>query len=370
MNATIMNAESKVGSGLSYWELVRRRFRRNHYGMAGFCGCILVIFIALLSGFVAPYSVEHKDRLAIYSPPQKIRVIASEGGLSRPHVLGFREDMHPTTFEITFVPDPKKRADIALFVEGEEWDFLGLTFTIHLIGSTNGSPIHLLGTDGLGRDIFSRMLHGTRITLLMGFLVMAAACLVGTVVGVSSGYYGGPLDMVVQRVVEFVKSFPDLPLYLALVAIMPRRAEPMTIFVMFATILVLLRWADLSRELRGKVIAIRSMEYVRSAVAVGASDQRIIYRHIIPNTSSHMIVWATYQLPEVILLESFLSFLGVGVQAPMVSWGTMLNQVRDFQSFAAAPWMLAPVGMIVLSVLAFNAFGDGMRDAMDPYSND
>lgn len=365
-----MNAEAQSGPGLSYWQLVRRRFRRNRYGMAGFFGCLLVIFIAIFSGFVAPYGAETKNRDAIYSPPQTVRIIAPEGGLTRPYVLGVTEEMDPNTFEITFIPDPEKRVNLALFVEGDEYRLFGLTFDTHLIGSSDGSPIHLLGTDGLGRDIFSRMLHGTRVTLLMGFLVMAAACVIGTVVGVSSGYFGGRFDMIVQRLVEFVKSFPDLPLYLALVAIMPRRAEPLTIFIMFAMILVLLRWADLSRELRGKVISIRSMEYVRSAVAVGASDKRIIFRHIVPNTSSHMIVWATYQLPEVILLESFLSFLGVGVQAPMVSWGTMLNQVRDFQSFAAAPWMMAPVGMIVLSVLAFNAFGDGMRDAMDPYSND
>lgn len=370
MSDLSMNAESRTGPGLSYWQLVRRRFRRNRYGMGGLAGCLLVVLTALFSGFLAPYPVEHKDREAIYSPPQVIRILSDDGGLTRPYVLGFIEEMDPNTFAITFVPDETKRQYISLFVEGEEWTFLGLTFDTRLIGSSDGSPIHLLGTDGLGRDIFSRMLHGTRITLLMGFCVMAAACLIGTVIGVSSGYFGGRLDLVVQRLVEFIKSFPDLPLYLALVAILPRRAEPVLIFVLFAAILVLLRWADLSRELRGKVIAIRSMEYVRSAVAIGASDKRILFRHIVPNTSSHMIVWATYQLPEVILLESFLSFLGVGVQAPLVSWGTMLNQVRDFQSFAAAPWMLAPVGMIVLSVLAFNAFGDGLRDAMDPYAND
>lgn len=366
-----MNAEAGANTAhLSYWQLVRRRFLRNRYGVAGLIGCLVVILSAVFSGFIAPYAAETKDRSAIYSPPQAIHIFAPEGGLTRPYVLGFREDMDPNTFEITFVPDPEMRQDLALFVKGDEWSLLGLTFETRLFGTVDGGFIHLLGTDSLGRDVFSRMIEGTRITLLMGFIVMGAACLIGTAVGVSSGYFGGRFDMVVQRVVEFVKSFPDLPLYLALVAILPRRAEPMTIFMLFAAILVLLRWADLSRELRGKVIAIRSMEYVRAAVAVGASDKRIISRHIIPNTSSHMIVWATYQLPEVILLESFLSFLGVGVQAPMVSWGTMLNQVRDFQSFAAAPWLMAPVGMIVLSVLAFNAFGDGLRDAMDPYSND
>ena len=368
--AISMNAEASTGPGLSYWQLVRRRFLRNRYGVIGLVGCLLIVVTAVFSGFLAPYDGETKDRTAIYSPPQLPKIIAPEGGLTQPYVLGYTEDMDPNTFEITFVPNPEARQNLALFVKGDAWTFLGVEFETRLIGTTDGGFVHLLGTDSLGRDVFSRMVEGTRVTLLMGFLVMAASCLIGTIVGVSSGYFGGVFDMLVQRIVEFVRSFPDLPLYLALVAVLPRRADPITVFILFASILVLLRWADLSRELRGKVISLRSMDYVRSAVAVGASDQRIIGRHIVPNTSSHIIVWATYQLPEVILLESFLSFLGVGVQAPMVSWGTMLNQVRDFQSFAAAPWLMAPVGMIVISVLAFNAFGDGLRDAMDPYSND
>ena len=371
MSDISLNAEEiKSGVNLSYWQLVRRRFLRNRYGVIGMIGCLFILISAIFADFIAPYHPETKDRKTIYSPPQMIHFFHPNGGLTRPYVMGYTEEMDLATYEITFVSNPEDRHELGLFVKGDKWTFLGVTFERHLIGTLDGSFVHFLGTDSLGRDVFSRMLIGTRITMLMGVLVMTASCLIGTIIGVSSGYFGGRFDMIVQRLVEFVKSFPDLPLYLALVAILPRRAEPMTIFVMFACILVLLRWADLSRELRGKVISIRSMDYVRAAVAVGASDGRIIRRHIVPNTSSHIIVWATYQLPEVILLESFLSFLGVGVQAPMVSWGTMLNQVRDFQSFAAAPWLMAPVGMIVISVLAFNAFGDGLRDAMDPYSND
>ena len=361
-------AEEIAATSLSYWQLVRRRFRGNAYGMAGLFFCIFVIMLAVFAGFFAPYSPQNKDNAALYSPPQTIRIIAPEGGLTRPYVLGFTEDMDPNTFEILFVPDPEKRSDLALFVEGDEWKFLGLTFDTHLFGTADGEPFHLIGTDGLGRDIFSRMIHGSRTTLTMAFLVMASACVIGTLLGVTSGYFGGLYDLITQRIVEFFKAFPDLPLYLALVSLLPRRADPVMIFIMFAAILVLLRWADLCRELRGKVISMRSLEYVRAAEAVGAGDGRIVVRHLLPNVVSHIIVWATYILPEIILLESFLSFLGVGVQAPMVSWGSMLNQVLDFQSFAAAPWMMAPVGMIIVSVLAFNAFGDGLRDAMDPYS--
>lgn len=361
-------AEAIATNSLTYGQLVRRRFYRNKYGMAGLIMCCFIILTAIFAGFVAPYSTDNSDRSALYSPPQWIKIF-DENGLTRPHVLGFTEGYDPVTFETIFEPNPEDRKDLALFVEGEEWTFLGMTFDTHLFGTTDGSYVHLLGTDNLGRDVFSRMIWGTRITLLMGFTVMSAACVIGTAMGVSSGYFGGLYDLIVQRVVEFFKAFPDLPLYLALVSLLPRRADPVFVFIMFAAILVLLRWADLCRELRGKVVSMRSLEYVRAAEAVGAGNRRILFVHLLPNVSSHIIVWATYYLPEIILLESFLSFLGVGVQQPMVSWGSMLNQVLDFQSFASAPWMMAPVGMIILSVLAFNAFGDGLRDAMDPHSN-
>ncbi|MCY4542579.1 MAG: ABC transporter permease [Rhodobacteraceae bacterium] len=364
-----MHAEAKAAHSLTYWQLVRRRFMRNAYGMAGLAGCVFIVCTALFAGFIAPYSPTEGDRTLLYTPPQTFKIYESGSGFQRPFVYGFNEEMDATTFRITFVPDPEKKQVLRFFVQGSEWSFLGMKFTTHLYGTDEGSRIHVLGTDNLGRDVFSRMIWGTRISLLMGVIVMAAALAVGSAVGMTAGYFGGMYDLVVQRIVEFFKAFPALPLYLALTAILPRRADPVMVFIMFAAILFLLRWADLSREVRGKVISMRRLEYVRAAEAVGASNRRIIVRHVAPNISSHLIVWATFQLPEVILLESFLSFLGVGVQQPMVSWGVMLNQILDFQSFSAAPWMMSPVGMIVITVMAFNACGDGLRDAMDPYSS-
>lgn len=363
------NAEQKVTQSLSYGQLVRRRFRRNAYGMAGLITCLIIVFIAIFAGFVAPYSTTRTDSTALYLPPQGIKLIDQNGSLSWPFVYGVVEDMDPNTFEITFTTDYENRYPVHFFTSGEEYKLLGMTFDTHLFGVEEGKGIYILGTDNLGRDVFSRMIWGTRITLLMGMVVMMIAGLIGTTIGVCAGYFGGVFDLISQRIVEFFKAFPDLPMYLALAALLPRRADPEMVFLMFAGILVLLRWPDLSRELRGKVIAMRGLDYIRAAEAVGAPSGRILGRHIVPNVSSHMIVWATYALPEIILLESFLSFLGVGVQAPMVSWGSMLNQILDFQSFSAAPWMMAPVGMIIFSVLAFNAFGDGLRDAMDPYSD-
>ena len=361
-------AEAKNQQSLSYGQLVRRRFFSNTYGVIGLVLCIVIVLTAVFAGFIAPYSPHRTNDAALYAPPQTIKLMDADG-IRAPFVYGVIEDMDPNTFEIIFSRDEETKIPIRYFVQGDPYTLFGIEFTTHLFGAPEGQSVHLIGTDNLGRDVFSRMIWGTRITLLMGFLVMVAAGIIGTIVGVSSGYYGGLYDLIVQRVVEFFKAFPDLPLYLALVALLPRRADPVLVFIMFALILVLLRWMDLSRELRGKVMAMRTLDYVRAAEAVGASNTRILSRHILPNVFSHIIVWATYWLPEIILLESFLSFLGVGVQAPMVSWGSMLNQILDFQSFSAAPWMMAPVGMIVLSVLAFNAVGDGLRDAIDPYSD-
>ncbi len=296
--------------------------------------------------------------------------IFGEDGLRAPFVPGFEEEMDRNTSEITFVPSLATTVPLAFFVQIDPYRFLGMECSPRLFGGADSVPVHLLGTDGLGRDVFSRMLYGSRITLLMGLIVVGAACVIGTAVGVTSGYLGGRVDTVIHRVIEFVRSVPDLPLYLALVTILPRRADPMTTFIMFASIVVLLQWANLPRELRGKVIAIRSVEFVRAAVAVGASDRRIILSHIIPNMSSHIIVCATCVLPEVILPESFLSFLGVSIQQPLVSWGVMLSAVHDSQSPASALLLLAPVGMINLSVWAFDALGDGLRGAMDPYAHD
>ncbi len=364
-----MNAEAISANSFTYWQLVRRRFQRNTYAMFGLATCILVVLSGIFAGFIAPYSPTETDRSLLYTPPQWIKIYEAGNGFQRPFVYGYAEKMDPNTFEITFARDPAKKSVIRFFVSGSEWSLFGIPMTLHLFGTDEGSRVHLLGTDNLGRDVFSRTIWGTQISLLMGVVVMAAALFIGTLIGVTAGYFGGAYDLIMQRFVEFFKAFPDLPLYLALTALLPRRADPLLVFILFAAILMLLRWPDLSREVRGKVISMSRLEYVRAAEAVGASDRRILFRHIVPNIASHLIVWATFQLPEVILLESFLSFLGVGIQPPMISWGVMLNQILDFQSFSAAPWMMSPVGMIILSVLAFNAFGDGLRDAMDPYSS-
>ena len=359
-------------NSLTYWQLVRIRFMRNRFGMVGAILVFLVVFFGIFAPFLSPYTEIRTDTNHQYFPPQSVHFFDEDWNFHlRPFVNGVSEEMDPETYELTFKPDDKQKFFFKFFIDAEPWNFLGLEFATRLFGVdvSKGEYMYLWGTDNLGRDVLSRTLIGTRITLLMAFTVVAISALIGVIIGVCSGYFTGMFDLITQRIVEFVTAFPDLPLYLALLALLPRRADPTLVFTMFAGILVLLRWAAFSREIRGMVISISSLDYVRSAEALGASRPRILFRHIVPNTTSQIIVWVTYQLPEVMLLESFLSFLGVGVQPPMVSWGSMLNQILDFQSFNAAPWMMAPVGMIALTVLAFNAMGDGLRDAVDPYSD-
>ncbi len=358
-------------TSLTYLQLVRRRLMRNWYSMVGLALVLLILFVGFFNGFLSPYDPQASSARQ-YFPPQSVQWIWADGEFHlRPFVYGFSEEMDPNTFEFNYVEDHEQRYPVRFFVRGDTWSLLGMEGSLHLFGVDReaGHYINLLGTDNLGRDVFSRMLAGTTVTLLMAFVVVMLSALIGLVVGLCSGYFAGSFDLVTQRITEFIQSFPDLPLYLALLALLPLRADAGLVFIMFAAILVLLRWAPFSREIRGMVFAIRSMDYVRAAVVVGASQQRVLFKHIMPNTITQIVVWVTYAFPEVILLESFLSFLGVGIQHPQISWGLMLNQVLDFQSFNAAPWMMAPVIMIVISVLSFNAFGDGLRDAVDPYAD-
>ena len=356
---------------LTYWQLVRRRMYGNRYGMFGLVLVLLILFIGFFAAVLTPYNSSTKSGRQ-YFPPQPINWLYTDGEFHlRPFVYGITEEMDPETFEFLFIPDKEQRFPVQFFHRGDEWTLLGLTGTLRLFGvdTDAGHYVHLLGTDGLGRDVYSRMLAGTTITLLMAFSVVMLSALLGLTIGLCAGYFSGRFDLVSQRITEFIQSFPDLPLYLALLALLPTRADATVVFIMFALILVLLRWAPFSREIRGMVLALRGMDYIRAAVAVGASRKRIIFRHIMPNTITQVVVWVTYAFPEIILLETFLSFLGVGIQQPQLSWGLMLNQILDYQSFNAAPWMMAPVFMIIVSVLAFNAFGDALRDAVDPYSD-
>ena len=367
-NIQTLNAETDNNIKVnSHWHLSYLRLKKNRYGMFGFYGVIFILFLAVFAEFLSPHSYKKTVQDELYNPPQLIRFIDSEGNFHlRPFVYKLVEEMDMETFEFSY-SNSDEMIPIYFFIQGDEYSFFGFKTKLRLFGNNEGN-IHLLGTDNMGRDILSRMFVGTQITMLFALLAVSASLVIGLMVGISSGYFGGTYDLIAQRVTEFALSFPSYPLYFALVALLPRRADETTVFVLFAGIIVLLNWASIAREIRGKTFLVRNLEFVRAARALGASRSRIMIQHIFPNTLSHVIVWTSFCIPLIILVETFLSFIGVGVQHPMVSWGVMLNQALDIQSFAYAPWMISPVGMIILTVLAFNAFGDGIRDAVDPYA--
>ena len=361
---------STVSQG--YARLVWRRFRRSVPGMIGFVMVASLLIIAIFAPFFAPN--DPKAPTVGFIPPDKISWYvpgdAPDAGwrllpVAFPIVEG--AELDPITYQPLNGPDFANPRPISFFVKGWEYRFLGIPLNRHFIGVADGSPLHILGTDKLGRDILSRGIVGARISLALALSSIALITIIGTLMGITSGYVGGKFDMWFQRFVEIILAFPQLPLYLALTTLIPVTA-PTGLFLTFVVIVIVgLGWAQLSREVRSKTLALRQVDYVRAAMAVGASDARIITRHILPNVMSHVIVSITLGIPSIILLESFLGYLGFAVKPPLISWGLMLQDAGTFASIGTYPWILSPVGFVLLAVFAFNALGDGLRDAIDPY---
>ncbi len=277
------------------------------------------------------------------------------------------DELDPVTFQPLIGPDYANPRQLGLFVKGFPFRLFGIPLDRHFIGAIDGSPIHILGTDKLGRDILSRGIVGSQISLAIALISIALITVIGTLAGIASGYIGGRFDNWLQRFVEIILAFPQLPLYLALTTLIPVTA-PSSLFLSFVVLVIVgLGWARLAREVRGKTMALARVDYVRAAMAVGASDWRIITSHILPNVMSHVIVAITLGIPTIVLLESFLGFLGFAVKPPLISWGLMLQDAGTFSVIGSYPWILSPVGFVLLTVFAFNALGDGLRDAIDPY---
>lgn len=356
---------------LTYWQLVWKRLKRNRLGMIGLYGVIFLLIVTILADFIAPYDpIQRGASSNIFNPPQQLNFIHPEDGFTlRPFVHPTTTGFDNETFEVTQVPDLETICPVSFFTSGWDYRLFGIPLNVHLFQVPDGCDINLLGTDNLGRDILSRMLRGAQPTLLMAGLVVSFIVVIGSFLGVLSGYVGGWVDMLIQRVAEFALSLPDLPLYLAVAAILPRTTDATTSFLLVAAILSALRWAQLAREVRSKTLSIKTVDYIQAAESLGASRFRITVIHIMPNVITHVIIVTSIMIPTIILVESFLSFLGLGIKPPLVSWGSMLNAAQDFQTIGSYPWVLSPVVMILIAVLAFNALGDGLRDAMDPYSN-
>jgi peptide/nickel transport system permease protein len=353
----------------SYFSLVWRRFRKSVPGMIGLVMVTILLIVAVFADFFAPVNPNAPG--VGFAPPDKISWhVPDQGWRLTPVAFSITEsdELDPVTFQPVVGPDFDNPRPIGFFVPGWEYRLLGvIPANRHFIGLADGTPLHILGTDKLGRDIFSRGIVGSRISLAIALSSIALITLVGTLTGITSGYIGGRFDLWFQRFVEIILAFPQLPFYLTLATLIPVTA-PSGLFLTFVVLVIVgLGWAQLSREVRSKTMAMARVDYVRAAMAVGASDGRIITRHILPNVMSHVIVSITLGIPSIVLLESFLGFLGFAVKPPLISWGLMLQDAGTFSVIGSYPWILSPVGFVLVTVFAFNALGDGLRDAIDPY---
>lgn len=354
----------------SYFQLVWQRFRKSRPAIIGGLMVLALVILAIFADFFSPTDSQALDMAASFTPPQRIHFVDEEGKLHlRPFTYLQVIELDPTTFAPMWSEDTSQAYPLKFFVKSWEYKLLGIIPTRwHLFGVEEGGTVYLLGTDKFGRDLWGRACRAGRISLSMSLFGTFISVAAGSVLGVVSGYYGGAIDTVLQRFVEFVNSFPQLPLWMALSAVIPPTWNSLSIFIIMSIIFALLSWTVLAREVRGKVMAFRETDFILAAKEMGASDARIIFRHLYPNSLSHIIVILTLMIPQIILAEAFLSFLGIGIQEPLTSWGLLMHDAQNLQTLGTHPWIMTPVIFIVIGVLGFNFLGDGLRDAADPYA--
>ncbi len=358
----------------SYWSLVWWKFKKNRLAILG-AVIIIVLYVGCigLAEFVSPYLLETTSNY-FEAHPQAIRFVDSTGRFHlRPFVYGLKRSIDPQLNVRVYLDDPTRIYPIYFLVSREPYKLFGfIPATLHLFGvdasQDKTASIFLFGTDSLGRDYFGRVVFGGRLSLLIGLLGQIMTLVFGSVLGAVSGYYGGAIDMVVQRGTEFLSAFPDIPLFMALAAAIPGFWPPMAVYFMLTIILSFVRWGGLARQVRGLILSLREREYALAAKSAGASDSRIMFRHLLPGTMSHIIVIATLSIPGMILSETALSWLGLGLRPPLTSWGVLLQEAAIVRTIRFAPWLLSVVPVIILTILGFNMLGDGLRDALDPYS--
>src|SRR5690625_1307621 len=329
---------------LSESSLIWRKFRKHKLAMVGLIGTALLLFVVLFGEFIAPYSSTDYDSEYTYAPPQTLQMVDAEGNWGL-HVHPLAMEQDPDTFAFEFTPDESQKIDVGLFVKGGEYELLGLIpADRHLIGPADpeSAPMHLMGADRNGRDVFSPPALGTRVSMSVGLLGVAISFVLGVIFGGISGYIGGRTDMVVQRIVEFFMSIPTLPLWLGLAAAIPRDWSPETRYLLITVVLSFVGWTGLAREVRGRFMALREEQFVMAAQLDGASRPNIMFSEMLPSMASHLIATATLAVPTMILSETSLSFLGLGLQAPTVSWGVLLQERSEIRVISTAPWLLLP----------------------------
>lgn len=351
----------------SQWTLMWRKFKRHKLAVWSLVLLVIMYVGILFTEVIAPYDNQTRNTDFIYAPPQQVHLF-HDGRFVGPFVYAYTYKLNLENLKREYTPDTTKVQPIRFFCQGDSYEFWSLfEARFHLMCPAEGGTLFLLGTDRLGRDLMSRIIHGARISLTIGLFGVALSFALGLLFGGLAGYFGGVIDLVIQRVIEVLQSLPSIPLWLALAAIIPVTWNPLAIYFAITMILGLIHWTGLARAVRSKLLSLREEDYVLAAQTMGASTQRIIWRHLIPGFMSHLIAAATLSIPGMILGETALSFLGLGLRPPITSWGVLLTEAQNVNSLALYPWLLFPVLPVVVVVLAFNFLGDGLRDAADPY---
>ena len=363
-----MSAEQERYYMASQWRMMWWKFLRHR--VAVFCGAILLIMYAsiVIVEWLAPYNLHTRNVDHIFAPPQGIHLFDSEGNFVGPFVYGYSYRLNMDNLKREYTPDISQVQPIRFFCRGDSYEFWGMwEGSFHLVCPAEGGTLFLAGTDRLGRDVLSRMIYGARISLTIGLFGVAVSFILGIVIGGLAGYYGGWIDNISQRLIEVLRSLPHVPLWLALSAILPVTWSPMLVYFGITIILGLLDWTGLARAVRSKLLALREEDFCVAAQLMGAKPSRIIGRHLLPSFASHLIASVTLSVPSMILGETALSFLGLGLRPPITSWGVLLNEAQNINVVALYPWLMLPVASVIIVVLAFNFLGDGLRDAADPY---